>query len=476
MAENEKLLSGTDDAVDFLRRFHLLLSLAKIYDKNNQTLTEQAGPLHRPLAVLLGREPEAVFGFCGAAPVFNGRRIEASFSNCHIFRSLAEEFVHRRIGSLTFAAGITEDELLQLVVRLAVSEEGIQDGLAELKAALAEAGIRHLKLEPCPPPAAGIRPVLPAVKTYFLGIDIMREFFNRQKRRAPLSANLLKRWMQGLLPALSEEEPFFLGLTSVKNHGGYLANHAVNTAIFSIALGRRLGLARGELMDLGVSALLHDLGSLEVPSAIMDKPSSLSSEERAVVEKQSRLGAEKLIPGPGSRELPVKAFQVALEHRLRADLANAPPGSGKKSLHLFSRIVKIADAFDALTTKRVYRIEVFTALEALAMMKEQSGREFDELLLKAFAAMLGPYPVGSLVVLDTGELGIVFESNPQPPFLLRPTVKLITDARGTRFDGRIADLTEVDPKTRKFKRSVAAVLDPKKYEINPADYFLALAL
>ena len=111
----------------------------------------------------------------------------------------------------------------------------------------------------------------------------------------------------------------------------------------------------------------------------------------------------------------------------------------------------------------------------MGLMLEKSGEEFDPLILKVFMSMIGAYPVGSLVALDTRELGIVFEANPHPAFHLRPKVKIIADADGNKVDGELIDLTEIAPETKKFRRTITKSLEADKYGIQPADYFLAKA-
>jgi hypothetical protein len=118
---------------------------------------------------------------------------------------------------------------------------------------------------------------------------------------------------------------------------------------------------------------------------------------------------------------------------------------------------------------------VFTREEALSLMLEQSGTEFHPLLLKVFVNMLGAYPIGTLVALNTGELGVIFDTNPETAFMLRPKVKLITDARGNKIDGEIVDLAEKDPQTNKYKRTIVKTLNPDTYSIQVSDYFLAQA-
>jgi hypothetical protein len=166
---------------------------------------------------------------------------------------------------------------------------------------------------------------------------------------------------------------------------------------------------------------------------------------------------------------------VALEHHLKVDLSGYPKYVRKKTTSLFSKIVKIVDFFDAITTKRVYRPRAVSREQALSVMRERSGDEFDPLLLKVFISMIGAHPIGSLVVLDSGEIGIVYEANAHPAFQLRPKVKIIAGLQGNMLDGEVVDLAEIDPVTAKFRRSIVKSLDPDRYGINVADYFLAKA-
>jgi hypothetical protein len=137
--------------------------------------------------------------------------------------------------------------------------------------------------------------------------------------------------------------------------------------------------------------------------------------------------------------------------------------------------VKICDVYDALTTKRPYRDKVFTREETLNMMKENSSTEFDPIIFKVFLNMMGQYPVGTLVLLNTGEIGLVCKVNPDFSQLLQPKVKIIADENGNKIDGNIIDLVERDQHTDKPKRMIVKSLDPEKYDIQVSDYFLAMA-
>ena len=187
------------------------------------------------------------------------------------------------------------------------------------------------------------------------------------------------------------------------------------------------------------------------------------------------MGAEKLISLQESSRLPIRAINVAMEHHVKEDLTGYPIYQKKRHINLYSKIVKICDVYDALTTKRPYRDRVFTRDEALNMMMELIGKEFDPIIIKVFSNMMGQYPVGTLVLLNTGEIGLVSEVNPDLSQALQPKVKIITDKKGKKIDGDVVDLSELNLLSAPFKRTIVKSLDPEKYNIRVSDYFLVMA-
>jgi putative nucleotidyltransferase with HDIG domain len=279
--------------------------------------------------------------------------------------------------------------------------------------------------------------------------------------------------MQSIYNHIVDNESFVFGLTNLKNYDEYTLNHSVNVCLLATALGRRLGLNRGELVDLGIAAFFHDLGKLETPLEILNKPAKLDDDERVIMEQHPFKGAEKLVLLKESRRLPLRAIHVAMEHHIKEDLTGYPRYFRKDDVNLFSKIVKVVDFFDAITTKRVYRTKVFTRSEALSLMMEQSGTEFNPVILKAFVSLMGVFPIGSLVALSTSEVGIVYDLNPDPKLILRPSVKVIADKLGNKVNGDVVDLAERDPETGRYLRTIATALNPQDYGIEVADYFLA---
>ncbi len=475
LASRPELRPVVRSAIDLLVRFHIIYKNARIFEPNNTTFDEQARKLRNLMEDIHGRESEATFNLRQNSLFFNGTRLKFGFQNYMIFKFLVDEFKRKEIGGIIFYAGVDEAELLRFIFLLAKRDARSKRSFAELAAELKAAQIEKIDIEPIPLSEISMDQEKNAAKIFFLSILHLKDSFERDRHNDKIRLATSRRLVQSVYNHIVDNESFVYGLTNLKNHDDYTLNHSVNVCALSVGLGRRIGLQRSELMDLGISAFFHDLGKLDTPKEILEKPGGLDAEERVIMQKHPQQGAEKLLHLREFRNLPLRAIHVALEHHIREDQAGYPISFRKREANLFSKIVKIADYFDAITTKRAYRTKIYTRAEALDQMLECSGSEFHPLLLKVFASMLGRYPIGSFVLLDSGEMAIVIDTNPEPQFQLRPKVKLVTDADGNKIDGDTVDLTETDPSSKRFKRTIVRVLEPTKYGINVSDYFLAQA-
>jgi HD-GYP domain-containing protein (c-di-GMP phosphodiesterase class II) len=474
LTDQEKELTQKE-AADILTRLQVVLKISKVYETNNRIVVDQLEQFFGILHDAIGREGEIVLRLRQNALYMKGVRVKFDYSNYHVYKYLQNELSSKELAAIEFCPGLTQEEIQRFVAILNRRDLDAKTAYDKILHALDVEQIDHITIEKSAPGEPQQSREKSAIRLYFSGIYLLKEVFERQKTTGTFNLNLAKRWMQSIFNHIVDDESFIYGLTNIKNFDEYTLNHSINVCILAIALGRRLGLTREELSDLGVSSFLHDLGKLDIPKEILEKPAQLDAAERAIIENHVHIGAEKLIQLKSTRRIPIRAVQVALEHHLKADLSGYPRYFKKRSTNLFSKIVKIVDYFDALTTKRVYRTKVFTRDDALSLMQEKSGEEFDPLILKVFISMIGAYPIGSLVALDSGELGIVFEANPHPAFHLRPKVKIIADADGNKVDGELIDLTEIAPETRKFRWTITKSLEADKYGIQPADYFLAKA-
>jgi len=462
-------------AVELLIRFHIVDKIAKIHDPKNDAFQEQGRLLFQSLERLLADEEEAGFRIRHSSLLLNGIRLKSSLGTYSIFKSVMEELRLRELDAVSFKPGLTPDELFRFMPIFARKDKKEGSMYARLQAELDAADIGHVVLEKASEIKTPSNLNRNTARIFFLSIVHLKELFKRHQKNEGIKVHTTRRLMQSIYNHIVDNESFVFGMTNIKNHDEYTLNHSVNVCLLATALGRRLGLNRGELVDLGIAAFFHDLGKLETPLEILNKPDKLDAGEREIMEQHPFKGAEKLVLLKESRRLPLRAIHVAMEHHIKEDLTGYPRYFNKADVNLFSKIVKVVDFFDAITTKRVYRTNVFTRAEALSLMLEQTAGEFNPVILKAFVNLMGVFPIGSLVALSTGEVAIVFDLNPDPKLILRPAVKLITDAAGNKVDGDVVDLTERDPSTGRYVRTISKVLNPQDYGIEIAEYFLAQA-
>lgn len=473
---SSKTLSKTIDEI-FIR-FSSALRTVQIYEPNNQTFIGHIHSLFALLENIISQEGGASFRFQENMLFFNNIRIKFDLFSYNNFRFMADEFREKNIGTIGLEPGLDEQELSKFIILF--SDIGVmeEESFEDINRQLISRGITHISLERIHPYDASARlkaeKVRPAAKkVFFRSIKHLKQSFENNKENQKLQLKTARRLIQAMIDLISRDESFMIGMTNIKNYDDYIINHSTNVAVLSLCFGRRLGLEKQELTELGLSAFFHDIGKLDIPQEILDKKDKLSEEERKIMEKHTLHGVEKLLALKDSSCLPVKTLYVTLEHHLWANLSGYPKYWKRNKTNLFSKIVKICDFFDSVTTERPFRDYVLTQDQALSVMLEKSGTEFDPVLLKVFASMIGVYPLGSLVALNTEELGIVMEANPEAILMLRPKVKLITDRYGRKLDGEIIDLTEMDPIKGKYKRSIVKSLDPHQYNIQVADYFLA---
>jgi HD-GYP domain-containing protein (c-di-GMP phosphodiesterase class II) len=246
----------------------------------------------------------------------------------------------------------------------------------------------------------------------------------------------------------------------------------VNVTIFAVSIGKRLGLTKLQLFDLGLAALFHDVGKSRVPLQILNKPGALDDGEWRIMQSHPWLGVLTLFGLRGYGEIPYRAMIAAYEHHMKIDLTGYPKSIRPRELSVLSKIIAVADGFDAATSRRVYTGTPLEPADVLKEMWENPRRGQDPVLVKAFINLTGVYPVGTCVILDTYEIGLVHAANPDPTFLNRPLVRVVVSAEGAPMvPGEIVDLSETDG-AGSFRRTIVKVTNPDKHGIKPADYFV----
>jgi HD-GYP domain-containing protein (c-di-GMP phosphodiesterase class II) len=209
---------------------------------------------------------------------------------------------------------------------------------------------------------------------------------------------------------------------------------------------------------------MHDIGKVHTPPEVLNKPDKLTKEEFDIMKRHVVDGAHILRRTP---EVPALAPVVAFEHHLKMDLSGYPEKVGSRKLNLCTMVVTVVDVFDALRSNRVYRAGMATD-RIKAIMQQQDGTAFNRGLLRRFVNMMGLYPVGTLVRLNTEELAVVTREHPEDPF--RPQVKLVRDAQGSAYEkDMLANTWERDGRGE-FPLAIVEAVDPEDAGIDPLVY------
>ncbi|MCU7940085.1 MAG: HD-GYP domain-containing protein [gamma proteobacterium symbiont of Bathyaustriella thionipta] len=245
-------------------------------------------------------------------------------------------------------------------------------------------------------------------------------------------------------------------LTQLKNRDEYTSQHSMNVCVLSVALGRYIGLPEKELQDLGLCGMLHDMGKILIPDKVLNKPGKLTGKEVKIMKYHTVLGLKILKKSKG--RVPLSVIDTAYSHHERVDGKGYHRGVGQEKITRETRIVAIADMYDALTSDRVYR-KGCSHLEAIDIMNNMSGKHLDYALMLKFIECLSVYPPGSIVQLTNDEIAIVIEVNQDEK--LRPKVIILLGADKQSKKEKIVNLAErekdVGGETYTIKCTVRAV-------------------
>jgi HD-GYP domain-containing protein (c-di-GMP phosphodiesterase class II) len=459
-------------AREVIRQLAVLIRNATLHDPSNKVFHEPMDRLRAILETIVRAEGAFDLECSGRELYANQVRVRMEMRSLQIYRYVTDELARRRLGGLRFSAAPDRGTLARfMTVFHSWRPPPDQDPTTAFDTALDNAevdGIDALpsRTEEREPPADRRQR---AIDAYQQTLDFIRECMTTLDSPAELNLRRAKRTIHRIVDLSYEEgEGFSLsGLAAIKSHNEYTFNHMVNVCVLAVAFGQRLGLTRGQLAMLGLAALYHDMGKLCIPLDILDKHGPLTDEEWSVMGNHCVFGARTLFPLLGSDPGQVRRILASLQHHLGHDAGGYPRLRFLQHQGLYVRIVSIVDAFDAMTTKRVYQKQ-YLPDECLAIMLGEAGTRFDPLLLKAFINCMGIFPVGSMVILSSGELAAVCEPNPDPDHLDRPTVKVISDADHNPVPPFLLDLGRPDQSARRILRCV----DPERFGVVTAHYVL----
>jgi putative nucleotidyltransferase with HDIG domain len=275
----------------------------------------------------------------------------------------------------------------------------------------------------------------------------------------------VKRTISDTVDGILRNPDAHVSLTQLKEWDNYTAQHSINVCILALAFARHIGLPRHEMEMLGAGALLHDIGKLKTPLDVLNKPDKLTAEEFKIMQSHPVHGRELLENRYG---LPHQIADMAFSHHERIAGGGYPRGLTGTQISVWSRMVAIVDVYDAISSDRCYH-KGMSPTEALTKMYGWRLKDFDADLLEKFIQCIGIYPVGTLVELTSGEVGIVISVNPASR--LKPKIDLILNKnKQPYFPSRVVNLEEFKSSDPSNTYAIKEVLTPGAYNINMREH------
>jgi len=420
-----------------LIRMSALIRTARTYDALNQAFQRQMTDLFAVVQKLLDAQPDTALAAASGYFYLGGARIRASASLLPVYHSLLQEFERRGIAGFRFCDGLSQAELERFFQLFVAADDPLvaEQVFADLHAAsidhlqlispaeVADEASRTLEEQGDPTSERGR-----AQRTFWRAVLGTKSILTRAQSTGRPDLRHAKRLVQPFVDQIMNHEYSVVGLTAIKDHDEYTYAHCVNVAILSVGIGHSLGLSRQALADLGVAALLHDMGKLRVPGEVLRKPAKLDQGEWKLMRRHPIEGVKMLFRLPGVSPLTVDAMRACMEHHMNYDGSGYPQVTSAWQQGAQSRIVAMADCFDAMTAHRSDHRRPFTPFEALQYLLGTAKSSFDPAVRWALVRTVGLYPPGTVMITASGTA--VLSIAPNPDDLRRPHCRVLVHADG----------------------------------------------
>jgi putative nucleotidyltransferase with HDIG domain len=437
-------------------RLQAALQCQQIYPPKHPRLAEAVAELEAELRGLFDGDEPLRIAYVDREFVLNRTQIAVAGEVITEFASL---LYHLGVEKLVFAPGFEQRELLMLLDLLGRNPEdvaaagGIEEEIDE--ASLPHIEIGTITVDPSDAPDPDI--LFRTWESYSAGLKIMRGIKSLVRESGKVrNAAEVRELAFGLTALAMQETRPLLFVHSLMQHDEYSFTHSLNVAFLTLALAQNLPFDPDDLHEITVAALLHDVGKERIPGEILRKPGKLDPEEWEIINTHGLEGARMLAEADGIGDLaPLVAYEhhLAYHEELRGD--DWEP-------HLVSQLVSIADVYDALRSIRPYRGEILPD-KAMRIMEEDAGTKFEPSLFACFRAMVGFYPPGCVLRLESGRFAVSFYTNPHTPEL--PQVVLVGGEDDESDPAGKLDLAAPDCNDR-----IAEVVRGADHGIDPVDY------
>jgi HD-GYP domain-containing protein (c-di-GMP phosphodiesterase class II) len=469
-----------------ITHLNTVIKTSRIHGRTNTALDKPVDALLTIVQTLTPDQPVALrlqndFLFLG------DRHLKVHAQQMMVVTSIIDSMSKWKIGGITFSASVTSKDLREFAY-LFVTLDPANKSVDDFRQELSQAGVSSIGIEDPrelilregeggdPKTGSESDPKsqmkVGTIAAYGNAVGAVGTLIQSARDRGTLNFKQAKRAIHNIVDLMMQDESAILGLTNLRCHDQYTHNHSVNVALLSMALGNRAGYPKADLADLGLAALFHDVGKCAISLDVLNKPGEFTKEEWDIMRTHPTEGVLTLIELRGIANVPARMAAASFEHHMNYDFSGYPKLTIPWTQSLSSRIVTIADCYDAMTSSRVYRREPLSPPNVLKFMFNKSGTSFDPVLLKLFVNCVGIIPIGSVVMLETDELAVVTRRATDKANAERPTVKIIADAQGNLKEEEIEmDLTVTD-ENGAYVNSIVRLIDNTEYKFDTSRYFV----
>lgn len=463
-----------------------LLFQSRLFPKEHPSVEKATSDAFVHLDTLLQQKNSVIFKFMDGFICHLNFQINLHDTNKRAVSLFRETCNRLSIGEIEFFSGVRKEELIAFASILASVGKKERSGDIALSWSVIEhikirhhSGIDQFKTQSAPSSrdtnrqetvSKQLMPVAQekdAVKADSKMGEIVSGVLEHMEKISSQEGRRAGRRIIEIVETEGRNASSILLLNSLRNYDEYTFQHSVNVAVISTAISRYLGYDDDSQGGVGLAALMHDIGKFYVPKQIIHKTGQLTPSEWQVMKKHPSDG-ERILREEGVNRL---SRLVAYEHHMRFDLHGYPlPKDEDYELVEVSHIIRIADSYDALTTKRPYRRQI-SPYEAIKLMSSSRGSEFHPGLFDIFLHVLGNIPIGSVLKLTTGETVLVVDINESQGNL--PRVRVLEDASGMKVEEKvIIDLNDLQDMQKSGARIIAGIVDQQFRDVDIGNYLV----
>src|SRR5262249_45914659 len=438
--------------------FAASLRSAQLYSKGHPIIGRNLETLSSAIQLLHASAPTVVIGLVGDEVIVD----DMPMAKAETLGSLVRRLQQTAADRITIAGGVTQDELSTFIE--AVTSVEVLD---PEEAAAAFPTLPHIRVGRVTVEQrieGSLADMATIKRLYNDAVSVAGSLWESAESEGRPDAAMARTMIDGLAQAVAQNRTALLALTTLKNYDNYTFTHMVNVSILTMGQARGLGIEGPLLREFGMAALMHDIGKVKTPLEVLNKPDRLTDEEFTIMKRHVVDGAEILRKTP---DIPALAPVVAFEHHLRMDGSGYPHGVTRSSLNVGTMLCSIADVYDAMRSQRHYQ-QAFPTDRILEVLKRNDGQQFDQHLVRRFVQLIGIYPAGNLVRLNTGEVAVGTKGHALDPY--RPQVRVLIDRDGRPleipYDLALWESAAQNGDPQR-PNSVVAPLDPKDFEFDP---------